>query len=77
MATRLYHISRNPKLTTLVPKKPKNGWVEYGIEEGKTGRVSFAPTIMGCVRGVDDTHCGKNRIRNTLMKGIANFYSKH
>lgn len=51
---KLYHISQNPKLTTLIPSRPKNSWTEYGIEDGIHKRVSFAPTIMGCVRGVDD-----------------------
>lgn len=58
---KLYHISLNPRLTTLIPKKPKNGWVEYGIEDGVTKRVSFSPTIMGCVRGVDD-YDGKGEV---------------
>lgn len=51
---KLYHISQNPNLTTLIPLRPRNGWTEYGIENGTIERISFAPTIMGCVRGVDN-----------------------
>lgn len=55
---KLYHISPYPMLTVLIPKKPSNHIVELGLEDGVTKRVSLAPTIMGCVRGVSDNQIG-------------------
>lgn len=50
---KLFHISPVPNITTLIPKRPKNGFIDDGFEDGKVLRISLAPTIMGCVRGVD------------------------
>lgn len=49
---RLYHASLVPNLTTLIPKRPVHFMTKHLLEEGKTKRVSFAPSIKNCLRGV-------------------------
>lgn len=49
---RLYHVSRFPNVTTLIPKAPQNILTHYGLEDGVTKRVSFAPSIAHCLRGI-------------------------
>lgn len=49
---KLYHVSRFSNLTTLIPKAPQNILTHYGLEDGVTKRVSFAPSIALCLRGL-------------------------
>lgn len=49
---RLYHISLTPNLTTLVPKIPSHFLTKHLLEEGKTKRISFSPSIKNCLRAV-------------------------
>ena len=48
----LYHLSRNPNLTTLTPKIPKQA--VSGNEDVSIPRVCFAPTIEGCLSALQD-----------------------
>ena len=50
---RLYHASLVPNLTTLIPKRPVHFLTKHLLEEGKTKRISFAPSIKSCLRGVN------------------------
>lgn len=49
---RLYHVSRIPSLTRLMPKAPSNILTHYNMEDGITKRVCFAPSIKSCMRAV-------------------------
>ena len=49
---RLFHVSKIPNLTTLIPKAPNHFLTAHLLEEGVTKRVSFAPTIEKCLRAV-------------------------
>lgn len=48
----LFHVSTVPNLTTLIPKRPRHFLTTHFLEEGKTKRVSFAPSIQKCLRAV-------------------------
>lgn len=48
----LFHVSKTPNLTTLTPRIPSHFLTAHYLEEYKTPRVSFAPTIEKCLRAV-------------------------
>lgn len=50
---KLYHVSKDPNLTILIPRVPKNGLVEQGGEDGIHKRVCFAPSIQQSLRAMD------------------------
>lgn len=57
---KLYHVSKVPNITVLTPKIPQNILTAHGLEDSVTHRISFAPTIAGCLRGIG--HGLKGRI---------------
>ena len=48
----LFHVSKKPNLTTLIPVTPNHFLTAHLLEEGVTKRVSFAPSIQKCLRAV-------------------------
>jgi hypothetical protein len=46
---KLYHVSDNPNLTTMIPRIPQNRLTRLGYENGTIGRICFAPTIGDCI----------------------------
>lgn len=52
---KLYHISKNPNLSVLIPRVPNNYITRLAIENANTGRVCFAPTIKDCISAIDSS----------------------
>ena len=50
---RLYHVSRNPNLTTLIPMRPRHFLTVHGLENGRRKRISFGRSVKGCLRALD------------------------
>ena len=49
----LYHVSqKNINGVILTPRVPDNEFIKWGIEDGKTKRVSFAKSIGKCLMGL-------------------------
>lgn len=49
---RLYHLSMNPNLRTLIPRVPDNRPVKLGQEDGVNKRVCFGPSISHALMAV-------------------------
>ena len=55
---RLYHLSLNQNLTTLIPRVPKNQSVKAGLEDGVNKRVCFGQSIKGALSAVPHGEIG-------------------
>lgn len=53
MTKKLYHISKSNKIKSMSPSIPNNFFTKNGYEENKTKRISFSPSIDGCILGVN------------------------
>lgn len=49
---RLYHLSTNPNLSTMIPRIPPYNRIKIGFENGTVKRVCFAPTIKNALSAV-------------------------
>lgn len=49
---KLFHVSKTPGISTLIPKVPDHFLTRHELEEGTTARISFAPSIEKCLRAV-------------------------
>lgn len=57
---KLYHISeKNLNGKILTPRVPNNEFIKWGVEDGKTKRVSFARSIGKCLTGLGRNVLGK------------------
>jgi hypothetical protein len=55
---RLYHISKNPNLSVMIPRVPENSFTQTGLEDGKTKRICFAQTIDACIAAIGSARFG-------------------
>lgn len=56
---RLYHVSDNPNLKTLIPRVPRNSATIQGLEDSGIKRISFAPSIQQAITGTNRTVSGR------------------
>ena len=55
---RLYHLSLNPNLTTLIPRIPKNSMTRTGLEDPVNKRVCFGQSVKGALSAVPHGQLG-------------------
>lgn len=55
---RLYHLSLNPKLTTLIPRIPKNAAIKAKQEDDVSKRVCFGRSVAGALSAVPHGEIG-------------------
>lgn len=66
---KLYHIARKSMDgKELEPRIPDNEYIKWGIEDGKTKRVSFASSVKRCLRAIAGMPVGTEMYVHTIDK---------